>query len=53
MGNTPFDDLVTLHEKAKRMMAKPEAQIPHDVIKLQLDTLDALVRLASKFKAYL
>lgn len=48
-----FDDIVSLHQKAIRMNEKAAAQLPSDIIKLQMDTLDALVRILTKVRPYL
>ena len=53
MSNTPLQDLEYLHKKAAEMLKTAEKQKHSDIIKLQMDTLDALVRLANKFKAWL
>lgn len=53
MSDTPYDDIVALHAKAKKMYEKPEEYTVKEVIKLQMDTLDALERIVKKFSAYL
>lgn len=50
---TPADDIKQLHDKAVRMYKTSDKQKHSDIIKLQMDTLDALTRLCDKFKAFL